>query len=162
MQDVPPDKETLRKLHQTIQKVTDDLDAMRFNTAIAAMMEFTNHLTPLAVRPKSVLETFVLLLSPFAPHLAEELWQALGHTDTLAYEPWPSLRSSADSRRTRSRCRCRSTARCAAKSRCPPRSSEAALEKTVLADERIQELIAGKTIRKVIVVPGKLVNIVAT
>ena len=65
---------------------------MRFNTAIAAMMEFTNHLTKLPVRPKSVLKTFVLLLSPFAPHLAEELWQALGGTsDTLAYEPWPSF-----------------------------------------------------------------------
>ena len=71
--------------------MTDDLDGMRFNTAIAAMMEFTNHLTPLTVRPRSVLEPFVLLLSPFAPHLAEELWHALGHTDTLAYEPWPTF-----------------------------------------------------------------------
>ena len=79
------------KLHRTIQKVTDDLDGMRFNTAIAAMMEFTNHLTPLPVRPRSVLEPFVLLLSPFAPHLAEELWHALGHKKTLAYEPWPTF-----------------------------------------------------------------------
>ena len=71
VQDVDPDRETLRRLHQTIQKVTDDLDGMRFNTAIAAMMEFTNYLTPLPVRPRYVLEPFVLLLSPFAPHLAE-------------------------------------------------------------------------------------------
>ena len=78
-------------LHRTIQRVTEDLDGMRFNTAIAAMMEFTNHLTPLSVRPRSVLEPFVLLLAPFAPHLAEELWQALGHRDTLAYEPWPTF-----------------------------------------------------------------------
>ena len=78
MKDVAPERETLRKLHQTIQKVTDDLDGMRFNTAIAAMMEFTNHLTPLAVRPRSALEPFVLLLSPFAPHLAEELWAHAG------------------------------------------------------------------------------------
>src|SRR5204862_1305671 len=89
VRDVPPDKDTLRKLHQTIQKVTEDLDGMRFNTAISAMMELTNHLTPLPVKPRAALETFVLLLGPFAPHLAEELWQALGHTDTLAYEPWP-------------------------------------------------------------------------
>src|SRR5205823_11943871 len=86
---VPPDRDTERKLHQTIQKVTEDLDGIRFNTAIAAMMELTNHLTPLPVRPRSVLQTFVLLLAPFAPHLAEELWRALGHAETLAYEPWP-------------------------------------------------------------------------
>src|SRR5581483_3791207 len=91
VQDVPPDRETLRKLHQTIQKVTEDLDGMRFNTAIAAMMELTNHLTPLTVRPRSVLKTFLLLLAPFAPHLAEELWHALGHKQTLAYEAWPKF-----------------------------------------------------------------------
>src|SRR5205085_7094221 len=86
VQDVSPDKDTQRKLHQTIQKVTEDLDGMRFNTAIAAMMELTNHLTPLPVRPRSVLRTFVLLLAPFAPHLAEELWNVLGNQSTLAYE----------------------------------------------------------------------------
>jgi leucyl-tRNA synthetase len=78
VQDVEPDRETLRKLHQTIQKVTEDLDGMRFNTAIAALMEFSNHLTKLTVRPLSVLNPFVLLLSPFAPHIAEELWHTLG------------------------------------------------------------------------------------
>src|SRR5260370_14292937 len=89
VQNVPPDKDTLRKLHQTIEKVTVDLDGMRFNTAIAAMMELTNHLTKQDVKPRSVLEPFALLLSPFAPHLAEELWQALRHKQTLAYDPWP-------------------------------------------------------------------------
>ena len=91
MQDVEPDAETLRLLHRTIQKVTEDIERMRFNTAIAAMMEFTNHLTKLEVRPRAVLEPFVLLLAPFAPHLAEELWRALGHATTLAYEPWPKF-----------------------------------------------------------------------
>src|SRR5262249_37591507 len=90
VQDVEPDGETLRLLHATIKKVTVDLDSMAFNTAIAKMMELCNHLTGLEVRPRSVLNTFVLLLSPFAPHLAEELWQALGHSNTLAYEPWPA------------------------------------------------------------------------
>jgi len=89
VRDLEPDRDTLRKLHQTIQKVTEDLDGMRFNTAIAAMMEYTNHLTKLEVRPRSALEPFVLLLGPFAPHLAEELWHALGHEKTLAYEAWP-------------------------------------------------------------------------
>src|SRR5262249_38898682 len=75
VKEVEPDRETLRLLHVTIAKVTDDLNGMRFNTAIAAMMEFTNHLTKLTVRPRSVLPPFVLLLSPFAPHIAEELWR---------------------------------------------------------------------------------------
>src|SRR5437660_2705046 len=90
VQDVEPDKETLRVLHQTIQRVSNDLETMSFNTAISAMMELTNHLTKQTVRSRSVLKTFVLLLSPFAPHLAEELWQALGAATTLAYEPWPT------------------------------------------------------------------------
>src|SRR5262249_25115654 len=67
VQDVAPDKETLRQLHRTIKKVTEDLEGMRFNTAIAAMMEFNNYLVNLPVRPRAVLEPFVLLLSPFAP-----------------------------------------------------------------------------------------------
>src|SRR5437667_5257038 len=91
IQDAAPDRETLRKLHQTIQKVTEDLDGMRFNTAISAMMELSNHLTRETVRSKSVLETFVLLLSPFAPHLAEELWHTLGHGESLAYHAWPTF-----------------------------------------------------------------------
>src|SRR6185312_15882440 len=61
------------------------------NTAISAMMEFVNHVTKLEVRPRSILDPFVLLLAPYAPHLAEELWRALGHTNTLAYEPWPKF-----------------------------------------------------------------------
>src|SRR5262249_21320953 len=77
VKEVAPDRDTVRKLHQTIEKVTSDLDEMRFNTAISAMMEFSNHLTKLTVRPRSVLDPFLLLLSPFAPHIAEELWQAL-------------------------------------------------------------------------------------
>src|SRR5262249_11240483 len=70
VRDVEPDRDTLRLLHQTIKKVTLDLEAMRFNTAIASMMEFSNYLTKLEVRPRSVLERFVLILSPFAPHMA--------------------------------------------------------------------------------------------
>src|SRR5207244_2517355 len=85
VKDVEPDRDTSRLLHQTIKKVTEDLEAMRFNTAIASMMELSNHLTKLPVRPRAVLKSFVLVLSPFAPHLAEELWSVLGHPHTLAY-----------------------------------------------------------------------------
>jgi len=83
------DEVTLRLLHQTIKKVGDDIESFDFNTAISAMMIFVNHLSKQAVRPKSVVEKFVLILAPFAPHIAEELWQRLGYKDSLAYQPWP-------------------------------------------------------------------------
>ncbi len=137
VRDVPPEKETLRQLHRTIQRVTEDLDGMRFNTAIAAMMEFTNHLTPLTVRPRAVLEPFVLLLAPFAPHLAEELWQALGHRQTLAYEPWPAFEAALTKAdeievpvQINGKLRLRLTV--------PAEIDKAALEKTALADARVR------------------------
>jgi leucyl-tRNA synthetase len=159
VRDVEPDRETLRKLHQTIQKVTEDLDGMRFNTAIAAMMEFTNHLTPLAARPRSVLEPFVLLLSPFGPHLAEELWQSLGHKQTLAYEAWPKYDPAlvkADEVEVvvqiNGKVRLRLTL--------PAGLDDQALKEKVLADSGVKALLEGKQVKKVIPVKGKLVNIV--
>ena len=83
------DEDTLRLLNQTIKKVGDDIENFGFNTAISAMMIFINHLIKQPVRPKSAVEKFILILAPFAPHIAEELWQKLGHNDGLAYEPWP-------------------------------------------------------------------------
>ena len=89
VKDADADEATLRLLHQTIKKVGDDIESFGFNTAISAMMIFVNHLSRQPVRPKSVIEKFVLILSSFAPHIAEELWEKLGHTNSLAYEPWP-------------------------------------------------------------------------
>ncbi len=86
----PMDDETARLLHKTVKKVTADLEAMAFNTAISAMMVLTNHLTALEQVPREAAQTLVLLVSPFAPHLGEELWHRLGHPSILAYEPWPS------------------------------------------------------------------------
>jgi leucyl-tRNA synthetase len=83
------DETTLRLLHQTIKKVGDDIESFGFNTAISQMMIFINHINKQEIRPKSVVEKFILVLAPFAPHIAEELWERLGHTDTLAYQPWP-------------------------------------------------------------------------
>jgi leucyl-tRNA synthetase len=159
VQDVPPDRETERMLHRTIQRVTEDLDAMRFNTAIAAMMELTNHLTPLSVRPQRVLETFVLLLSPFAPHLAEELWRALGNNGTLAYEPWPPY----DPELTKAEeieVPVQVNGKVRARLKVPAGIDNAALEQTALADAGVRAHLEGKKVRKVIVVPQKLVNIV--
>jgi leucyl-tRNA synthetase len=159
VRDVPADAVTLRRLHQTIRKVTDDLDGMRFNTAIAAMMEFANHLTKQEVRPRSVLETFVLLLSPFAPHVSEELWAALGHKETLAYEPWPAY-DEALTREETIEVPVQVNGKVRSRVVVPAGTGEADLREAALADERIRELTAGKQVRKVIIVPGRLVNIV--
>ncbi|MCI0682138.1 MAG: class I tRNA ligase family protein [Gemmataceae bacterium] len=169
VQDVEPDKETLRLVHRTIQRVTDDLEAMAFNTAISAMMELTNHLTRQTVRPRSALRTLVLLLSPFAPHLAEELWRALGghaqggHAqggqETLAYEPWPAydpalLKTDTVDIAVQINGKLRGVVTV------PADIDAAGLEKLALSDDKIRGQLVGKTVKKVIVVPGKLVNIV--
>jgi leucyl-tRNA synthetase len=84
-----PTLEQQRLLHQTIKKVTEDIEGLRFNTAIAQMMVFTNEMTKTEPRSRALLEPFVLLLAPFAPHLAEELWGVLGHKPSVSQQPWP-------------------------------------------------------------------------
>ena len=155
----PADKETLRLLHKTIQKVTDDLDGMRFNTAISAMMEYTNHLTPMATKSREALEPFVLLLAPYAPHLAEEMWSLLGHNTTLAYAPWPIADKTllvADTIEIPVQIAGKVRARISV----PPGLSHDALQAAALADPKIQAQLAGKTIKKAIIVLDKMVNLV--
>jgi leucyl-tRNA synthetase len=84
-----PGHEHQRLLHQTIKKVTEDIEALHFNTAISQMMVFTNEMTKAEQRPRALLEPFVLILAPFAPHLAEELWEVLGHQPSVSQQPWP-------------------------------------------------------------------------
>ncbi len=89
--DEKDDDETLKQLHKTIKKVSEDIEAMRFNTAISAMMVFTNHIYKVKKISKDSAKTLTILLSPFAPHMGEELWQILGSNETIAYQPWPSF-----------------------------------------------------------------------
>ncbi len=89
--DSEPSGDLTRLLHKTIKAVTRDLDKMRFNTGIARLMELVNGLTAEKIRPRSVLTTYLRLLGPFAPHVAEELWEKLGRTESLSYEPWPTF-----------------------------------------------------------------------
>jgi leucyl-tRNA synthetase len=93
--DVEPDGDTRRIMHETIKKVTDDIEGLRFNTAISQMMIFVNQLYKLELRPKSAIETLVMLVSPFAPHLGEELWSILGHRGSIAFREWPAYDESA-------------------------------------------------------------------
>jgi leucyl-tRNA synthetase len=159
MQDVEPDKETLRELHRCIKKVTEDTDGMRFNTAISAMMEFSNYLTKQEVRPQSVLTPFVLLLAPYAPHVAEELWAALGNTTTLAYEPWPKF-DPALTKADSIEIPVQVNGKLKAKLTVPAETDAAGLEAAALADEGVKAALGGQVPKKVIVVKGKLVNFV--
>ncbi|HVK15052.1 MAG TPA: leucine--tRNA ligase, partial [Gemmataceae bacterium] len=163
VKDVEPDAETLKLLHKTIQKVTDDTEGLRFNTAIAAMMEFSNHLTSLTNKgqphPKKVLEPFVLLLAPYAPHIAEELWQVLGHATTLAYEPWPKA-DPALVRDDEIEIPVMMSGKVKAKLLVPADIDAAGLEKLALADPKVQEAIGGKPVKKVIAKPKQMVSIV--
>jgi leucyl-tRNA synthetase len=159
VKEVEPTPEQNRVLHKTIQGVTQDLERMAFNTSIAKMMEFTNYFTKSDVRPRAAMEKLVLLLSPLAPHLAEELWQLLGHEKTLAYEPWPTFDPAAIREENievpvqiNGKLRARVTVLLGA--------SAADTEQAARADARVAELLAGQTIVKVVVVPGRMVNFV--
>ena len=157
--DAVPDRDTLRALHQMIGKVTKDTEGMSFNTAIAEMMKFVNHMTGLAARPRAALEPFVLLLAPYAPHVAEELWKALGHSDTLAYAPWP-LFDAELAKDDEIEIPVQINGKVKARLKVPAEITDAALEAAALADEIVQAQLAGKTVKMVKVIPRRLVNVV--
>ena len=159
--DDEPDAKQLRILHQTIKKVTEDINEMAFNTAIAQMMIFVNEAYKWEKRPKSVFEPFILLLSPFAPHIAEELWQRLGHQKTLAYEPWPEYQEEFLKEDTveivvQINGKVRGTLNVPV----DQAKDRETLQSIALESDIVQQRIKDKKIIKVIAVPGKLVNIV--
>ncbi|HEX4145714.1 MAG TPA: leucine--tRNA ligase [Pirellulales bacterium] len=159
VKDVAPTVEQDRVLHRTIQAVTQDIERMQFNTAIAKMMEFTNYFTKSDVRPRVAMERLVLLLSPFAPHLTEELWQLFGHEKTLAYEPWPDD-DPAKIREDSVEIPVQISGKLRGRVTVPVDTSAEALEQAARTDPRIAELLAGKTVVKAVVIPGKMVNFV--
>ena len=122
-------------------------------------MEFVNFFTGQEVRPRAAMETFTLLLAPMAPHLAEELWELLGHPATLAYEPWPSY-EPALLLDEEAEVPVQINGKLRAKVQVPANAGPEEVEAAARSDERIVALLAGKTIRKTIVVPGKMVNFV--
>jgi leucyl-tRNA synthetase len=160
IQDAPLPRDQERLLHQTIKKVGDDYEAMSFNTAISQLMIFVNEFGKCELRNRQAMAAFVQLLSPMAPHIAEELWQRLGHADTLAYAPWPAY----DEEKLKL-----DTLEIVVQVNGKPRgkitvaagADAAAVEAAAQADLKVQEHLAGKTVVKVITVPGRLVNLVA-
>ena len=159
VKDVEPSPQQAKLIARTVAAVTDDLEAMRFNTAISRLMEFVNAFTGQEVRPKSAMETFTLLLSPMAPHLAEELWEILGHEETLAYAPWPTF-DPALLKDDEVEIPVQINGKLRGRVLVPADATREQIEAAAHADERIIALIEGKPIRKTIVVPGKLVNFV--
>lgn len=159
VQDIAPTAEQNRVLHRTIQAVTQDIDRMSFNTAIAKMMEFTNFFLKQDVRPRAAMETLVLLLAPFAPHLSEELWQLLGHGESLAYEKWP-IHDEAHLREDTVEVPVQIKGKLRARIQVPADADAQALEQAARDEPKIKELLDGQTVVKVIVVPGKMVNFV--
>lgn len=157
--DVEPSHEQLRNLHQCIRKVTEEMEGTRYNTAISAMMEFVNAAYKWETHPRSILEHFVLLLSPFAPHIAEELWQRLGHADSLAYEPWPKAEEQylkddmivlpiQINGKTRGKLQLREG------------SGEDEAFAAVVQDKHFEKYLSGHAVRKRIYVPGRILNII--
>ncbi len=159
VQAIEPTAQQNRVLHKTVKAVTGDLEQMSFNTAIARMMEFTNFFTKQELRPRAAMETLVLLLSPLAPHAAEELWAALGHKTTLAYQPWPAFDEAAI-REDTVEVPVQINGKLRGKIQVPTGADKAVLETAARDDLKIAELLAGKTVVKTIAVPGRMVNFV--
>jgi len=157
--DDPPTDDQLRELHRMLDKVSKDIPALSFNTAIARMMEFVNVFTPLERKPRAVLEPFVIALAPFAPHLAEELWEVLGKPAPVSLAAWPSVEDrwlKDDSVEIPVQINGKLRARVTV----PSEADIAGIEAAAAADPRIAELLSGKQIVKVITVPGRMVNFV--
>lgn len=146
--------------HQTVKKVTEDYEQLHFNTAISQMMVFMNEAYKVGSMPKEYAEGFVKLISPICPHLGEELWEKLGHSGSIAYESWPTYDESklVDEE---VEIVVQINGKIKAKKLVPVDATKDMLESIALEDEGIKAQLEGKTIRKVIAVPGKLVNIVA-
>ena len=166
VQEVEPTRAELKVIHTTIKKVGEDIEALSFNTAVAQMMIFVNAFTTAEVVPISAVRTLLILLNPFAPHLTSELWKTLSgpfpvRSGEITDQLWPEYEASflvedevEIALQVNGRVRDRIIV--------PIASTNAELEELALANERVQEFTAGQTIRKVVVIPKKLVNVVAT
>ena len=157
----PLNRDLERALHTAIKKVTQSIADLRFNTAIAEMMVFVNEATKASTVPREWLETFVKILSPFAPHLAEELWQRLGHPRTIAYEPWPAYEEAKLVRDTMV-IAVQVGGKVRGQVEVPVDASEAAIIAAARAEPGIRRALAGRATTREIYVPGRLVSLVVS
>jgi leucyl-tRNA synthetase len=164
IKDIAPTPAQLRTLHACIKKVTEDLDCLHFNTAISAMMVFVNEAMTWEKKPSSVFRDFLVLLHPFAPHLAEELWGKIHSAfrlppASLSYAPWPKFDSTLLIEDILE-IPVQVNGKLRDVIRVPSSISQADLEAAAKSAEKIKPFLEGKVIKKIIVVPKKLVNIV--
>jgi leucyl-tRNA synthetase len=173
LSDAPPTGSVESDMHKVIKKVTQDIDKLSFNTAISSLMVYSSALTAAAKGkgisgqpaaaplPRQAVETLVLLLSPFAPHAAEESWRALGHSESLAYAPWPAYREELCVERS-----CNVVVQINGKVRgvvegtTAEATQEEVWQQALENNGNIAKLIQGATIKKKIFVPGKVLNII--
>tara|TARA_B100000686_G_C16803618_1_gene988134 strand:- start:114 stop:2729 length:2616 start_codon:yes stop_codon:yes gene_type:complete len=157
--DKTPTPEQLKVLHQTILKVTNDIQELRFNTAISALMEFINTANKWDVLPREIVNDFVLLLSPLAPHIAEELWERLGNTETIAYMKWPEFDEKylkSDTAEVSVQVNGKMRSRVSV----PSDATEAEALAIAKNDENVARHIANKKLARSIYVSGRIINFV--
>ncbi len=157
--DTPPDDATRRAMHRTIDVVATEMEALRFNTAIARLIELNNHVTKLDATPREVADTMVLMLGPLVPHVAEELWRRLGHTGTITHEAFPIADPAFlvdDTVEYPVQVNGKVRGRITVAADADPATVEAA----ALADDKVAAATGGAPPKKVIVVPGRMVNVV--
>ncbi|ANV69913.1 leucine--tRNA ligase [Bacillus bombysepticus] len=153
-----PNKELEKAYHQTVKKVTEDYAELRFNTAISQMMVFINDAYKAETLPREYVEGFVKMIAPVAPHIGEELWRKLGYNETITYASWPTF---DESKLVEDEVEIVVQVMGKVRAKLTMSKDASKEEMEQLALEAIQDQIEGKTVRKVIVVPGKLVNVVA-
>jgi leucyl-tRNA synthetase len=157
--DAAYDIETKRLVHKTIKKVEEDIDAMRFNTAISAMMILVKHLGTLAAVPREALSDFALIVAPFAPHIAEEIWERLGNATSLAYAPWPTFdRELVKDDVIEIGVQVNGKVRGAVS--LPVGADQETARAAAFADPKVFAHVDGKAVKKIIYVPGKIFNII--
>jgi leucyl-tRNA synthetase len=154
------DPEVEKQLHRTIAKVQGDIERLAFNTAIAALIGFVNAGTSSSGLSRDQADRFVRVLAPFAPHAAEELWHRLGHADLVSLAAWPSY-DPAQLQDDTVEVPVQIMGKVRHRIMVPAGASAAVMEEIALADDKVKELLQGKTVRKIVTVPGKLINIVA-
>jgi leucyl-tRNA synthetase len=157
--DAEPTREQLRALHAAIAKVTEDIEALRFNTAISALMELVNTAYKWPNLPRAIAEPFVLLLAPLAPHLAEELWQRLGHAESLAYRAWPAA-DPAYLRADVIEIPVQVNGKVRGKIQVPAEAGESEVIDIARADQNVGRHLEGQTVKRAIYVRGRIVNFV--
>ena len=160
LSDQEPDSNQLRLLHQCIDRVTKDIEDLRMNTAIASLMEFTNAAFKWKVLPRKIVEPFILLLSPFAPHLCEELWERIGHEESLAYARWPDvqqehLKEDMVDLPVQVNGRVRATIRVAMD------ADQKDVIQSALNESNVVRFLEGKPPKREIYVPGRILNLVS-